>query len=192
MALLVKVLISVFTVAAVTSSVAARRVNITVLDNCKDLDPHEKPSAYLTAVDYHIDEGGYCDIVHGNVAITTVDPEPLLLNMTLFKCEELGMKEPCLGSPTYHIESLDCERIMNDTSGPWHMFSSGMDSGQCGDLIGHFPLSFARLRLEYLMKYLDVYDALWNTFRLKMYFESTRDNVVRGCLELDFELLPLD
>lgn len=188
---LAKIVISVFAVAAVASSVAARRVNITLLDNCQDLDPHEKPTAYLTTIDYHIDEGGYCDIVHGNVAVTSVDTDPLELNMTLYKCEEPGMKTPCMESPTYHIESLDCERLMNDTSGPWHMFTSGMDEGQCGDLIGNFPLSFARLRLEYLMKYLDVYDASWNTFRLKMYFESTRDKIIRGCIELDFELMAL-
>lgn len=169
-------------------SATARRVNITYLDNCQDMGG-EQPLAYLTHVDYHIDEDQLCDMVHAGLKITTVDTEPLLLKMTLFKCEDAGMPNSCKENPMVHEEFLDCHRLLHDDSGPWHMFTSAMDEGQCGDVIGEFPLSFARLRLEYLIKYLDVYDAAWNTFRLEMYFKSTKENAMRGCAELDFVLL---
>lgn len=166
----------------------ARRVNITYLDNCQDMG-NEEPLVYLTHVDYHIDEEQMCDMVHAGLKVTTIDTEPTLLTMTLFKCEEAKMTTSCKENPVVHEELLDCYRLLHDDSGPWHMFTSAMDEGQCGDQIGVFPLSFARLRLEHLMKYLDVYDATWNTFRLEMYFKSTKENAMRGCGELDFVLM---
>lgn len=174
------------------STVSARRVNITFLDNCSDLGD-EKPVVYLYNVKYHIDsEDGLCDIVHTHLNITTLDPDPLELEMTLYKCTESNMEEPCKNNPTVHEELLTCERLMNDDSGPWHMFTSVMeDDLKCGKKMGEFELSFARLRLEHLMKYLDVYDAEFNTFRLKMYFKSVKEQALRGCGELDFALLPL-
>lgn len=169
------------------SPTSARRVNITYLDNCKDEDS-KKAAVFVRDIDYHVLEDGSCDIVHCKVEITTLDPEPLNLLMTLFKCSQTDMGAPCQANPTNHEEMLNCDRLMNDDSGPWHMFTSAMEGGQCGDKIGVFGMSFARLRLEHLMKYLDVYDANYNTFRLKMNFMSTMTNQVRGCGELDFTL----
>lgn len=170
-----------------SSLVSARQINITYLENCKDVDSHTA-TAYLREVDYHITEDGTCDIVHCKVEFTTLDTEPYALVMSLFKCPEAFMKTSCLDNPTIHEELLDCERLMNDDSGPWHMFSSALDGGQCGDQIGMFEMNFARLRLEHLIKYLDVYDANFNTFRLKMNFKSTLTGQVRGCADLDFTL----
>lgn len=174
------------------SSVSARLINITYLNNCQDLGD-EKPTVYVTDVDYHISEtDGLCDMVHTTLHITTLDPEPLELDMTLYKCEESNMKEPCVANPTVHGELLDCERLKNDDSGPWHMFTSVMDDEyKCGNKLGELKLEFARLKLEHLIKYLDVYDANFNTFRLKMYFKSTATNALRGCGEIDFTLLPM-
>lgn len=169
------------------SPVSARRVNITYLGNCQDLDT-SAATVFLRDVDYHLADDGTCDIVHGKLDVTTVDADPIELVMTLFKCPEANMATACSLNPTVHEELLNCDRLMNDDSGPWHMFTSAMDDGQCGDKIGLFTLSFARLRLEHLMKYLDVYDADYNTFRLKMFFKSTMTNTVRGCGELDFTL----
>lgn len=173
------------------SKVSGRQVNITYLGNCQDIDVKGEATVFLRNVDYHITDDGTCDIVHGQLDITTVDAEPVELVMSLFKCQEKNMATPCTLNPTVHEELLNCDRLMNDDSGPWHMFTSAMDDGQCGDKIGLFVLSFARLRLEHLMKYLDVYDADYNTFRLKMLFTSTLTNTVRGCGELDFSLLAL-
>lgn len=169
------------------SSVAARQVNITYLDNCVGEDSHTA-TVFLRDVVYHILEDGSCDIVHSRVDIQTVDADPYELVMTLYKCEQSNMKEPCLDNPTVHEEMLNCDRLMNDASGPWHMFTSAMEGGQCGDVVGIFEMSFARLKLEHLIKYLDVYDANFNTFRLKMYFKSTLTQQLRGCGELDFTL----
>lgn len=170
------------------STVSARNINITMLANCRDMATD--PVAYFTAVDYHYsDEDGLCDQVHADVVITTRDPSPLNLYMTLFKCEEKGMTVPCEQNPTEHEELMTCERLMNDDSGPWHMFTSVMeDDFKCGRKMGTIKLEFARLRLEHLMKYLDVYDSKYNSFSLKMNFFSTSTNLVRGCGELDFTL----
>lgn len=174
------------------SSVSARRINITMLDNCRDLGD-EKPQAYLTKVSYHIDpEDGLCDKVHCTLKIETLDSSDLELFIELFKCEGIGMDTPCNDAPTTHTELLTCERLMNDDSGPWHMFTSVMeDDTKCGKKTGEFELEFMRLRLEHLVKYLDVYDSTYNTFRLKMYFKSTGTNALRGCGELDFTLLAI-
>lgn len=166
----------------------ARQVNITYLDNCPGAGANGDATVYVTDVNYHFMEDGTCDIVHSMIHITTVDTEPIALEMTLYKCPGLNLNGPCLESPTVHEELLDCDRLMNDDSGPWHMLTSAMDDGQCGDKTGSFPMNFARFKLEYLMKYLDVYDANFNTFRLKMNFKSTLTNTLRGCGELDFTL----
>ena len=168
-------------------SAYGRLVNITTLDNCQD-EPSNTATVFVRDVSYHVTEDGTCDIVHCSIDVTTVDTEPLELEMTLFKCPERGMTGPCLANPTKHDELLDCDRLMNDDSGPWHMFTSAMEDGQCGDKVGVFGMSFARFKLEYLMKYLDVYDASFNTFRLKMKFMSTQTKRMRGCGELDFTL----
>lgn len=173
-------------ICALLNSASARQVNITYLNNCKDQDSHTA-TAYLRDVDYHITDDGTCDIVHSKVEITTVDTEPYMLVMTLYKCPGY-LTTPCLDSPTTHEELLDCDRLMNDDSGPWHMFTSAMEGGQCGDAVGMFGMSFARLKLEHLIKYLDVYDANYNSFRLKMNFKSTSTGQVRGCGDLDFTL----
>lgn len=171
------------------STVSARNINITLLDNCRDL-VDESPVVYITDVSYHIaEEDGLCDKVHTTIAVTTRDPSPLLLIMTLYKCEEVNMEGPCLSNPTIHEEILTCERLMSDYDGPWGMFTTVMeDEFKCGRRIGEMQLEFARLRVEHLLKYLDVYDATYNTFRLKMYFQSTSTEKVRGCGELDFTL----
>lgn len=174
-----------------STSVFARTVNITFLDNCSDLD-NEKPTAYLDKVDYHYADGdGTCDQVHGDLHVITVDEEPLELFMTLFKCDDPNMGSNCRDNPDNHEELLDCHRLMNDDSGPWHMFTSAMEEGQCGDKVGVFTLTFARLRLEHLIKYLDVYDKSFHSFRLRMYFKSTMTKSLRGCAELDFQLLSM-
>lgn len=173
------------------SSVSARLVNISYLNNCQDLGD-EKPVVYVTEVGYHIDDAGYCDSVKMTLKITTLDPEPIEMIMTLFKCEGEDMGSLCRDNPTEHTEMLTCDRLLNDDSGPWHMFTSVMEADQvCGKQVGEFELQFARLRLEHLMKYLDVYDSTFKSFRLKMYFKSTMTNELRGCAELDFNLLPI-
>lgn len=51
------------------SSVSARLINITYLNNCQDLGD-EKPTVYVTDVDYHISEtDGLCDMVHTRLCI---------------------------------------------------------------------------------------------------------------------------
>lgn len=181
--------LAVFACCALTT-VSARRVNITFLDNCQD-HMDKNPTAFVQDVSYHFEEDGTCDQVHTDLHVITVDEEPLELILTLYKCEQLGMGTACVDNPVVHEELLDCHRLLHDDSGPWHMFTSSMKEGQCGDKIGVFQLSFARLRLEYLMKYLDVYDSNFHTFRLQMYFKSTLTKSLRGCGELDFELLPV-
>lgn len=159
------------------------------MGNCQDVS--EEPAVYFGDVTYHISEvDGLCDQAHIALIITTIDPAPLQMTMTLFKCEESNMAGPCLGNPTMHEELLDCERLKNDDSGPWHMFTSVMeDDYTCGLKNGEIQLEFARLKLEHLIKYLDVYDKTFNTFRLKMYFKSTSTDSLRGCGELDFSLV---
>lgn len=172
------------------SCVSARRINITMLDNCRDMT--ELPAAYLQNVSYHYDpEDGLCDQVHGDIVITTLDMDNFELIMTLYKCEEKNLDTLCTSNSVTHIEVLDCHRLMNDDSGPWHMFTQAMEGGQCGEEIGVFGMTFARLRVEHLMKYLDIYDATYNSFRLVMNFMSTSNLKTRGCGELDFTLLEM-
>lgn len=172
-------------------SVSARLINITYLNNCQDMT--EQPVVYVKDIEYHISEAdGTCDMVHTTLMITTRDPSPLMLTMTLYKCEDSNMATSCMGSPTEHEELLDCDRLKNDDSGPWHMFTNAMpEEYKCGNKEGELKLDFARLKLEHLIKYLDVYDKTYNTFRLKMNFISTGTNSLRGCGELDFALLPI-
>lgn len=175
-----------------SQSVSARLINITYMGNCQDMGG-EVPTVFVTDVDYHISEvDGTCDKVHTTMKITTNDPSPLVLTLTLYKCEASKMNGPCLNNPSDHEEYLTCERLKNDDSGPWHMFTSAMPKGyECGDKEGEFKLEFARLRLEHLIKYLDVYDSNMNTFRLKMLVRNSGTNILRGCGELDFALLAM-
>lgn len=172
------------------SSIDARRINITNLDNCRHL-VDERAVVYATKVDYHVsEEDGLCDQVHMRLKIETVDPADLHLMMTLYKCEEATPAEFCSSNPTFHEEYLDCTRLIEDDTGPWHMFTSAMDPDYtCGKKSGEIEMTFMRFKLEHLMKYLDIYDSSYSHFRLKMYFKSTGTNALRACGDLDFSLL---
>lgn len=116
------------------SHTSARLINITYLDNCHD-DHSPGSTVFVRNVDYHYGDDGMCDMVHADLDVQTVDMEPLELVMTLYKCTEIEKIDSCFENPTYHDELLDCERLTNDSSGPWHMITAAMDDGKCGEKV---------------------------------------------------------
>lgn len=167
--------------------VAARHVNISLLANCDDTIDHAP--VYLTKVWYEMGPENLCDTIHATFHVATIDLAPNELSMVLYKCPGGHIEDPCFDNPTEHVEHLDCDRFVNDDTGPWHMFSSSMSGSHCGDEMGDFELNTSRLRIEYLIKYLDIHDDDYHRFRLRMYFRSTGTDEARGCAHVDFYLV---
>lgn len=164
----------------------ARHINITFFDNCPDTNA----PVSVRDIKYHFsDEDGLCDRVHATVDIATIDTEPYLLNMTLYRCADVNLVEPCLSDPMSFTELLDCDRLWNDENGPWSMIAYSMDGGVCGDATGVFSMTFARLKVEHLMAYLDIHDDTYNFFKMKLDFQSTLTSETRACSEWDFALI---
>lgn len=161
-------------------------MNITSLDNCPDTG--KSAPVHLTEVTYEINkETNLCEAVHGKFFVETVDTDAKDLIITFYKCE--GGSGPCTENAQEHEEHLHCERFKTDDSGPWHMFSSSMSGSQCGEETGSFELNYSILKLKYLIKYLDLEGSKFNRFSLRMYFYKKDKNLVRGCGNIDFNLV---
>lgn len=171
----------------VQATVAARVINITHLFNCEDT-AFDAP-VHLTEITYELDADKLCDTVHGKFDVKSVDTMPKELLMVLYMCEGGSIEEPCLQNPTEHSETIDCERFVTDDSGPWHMFAVGMKGTKCAEEVGSFELFYSRLKLDHLIKYLDIHDDQYTRFRLRMYFGSQQTGMARGCANVDFNLV---
>lgn len=167
----------------------ARRVNLTLLDNCEEVG--RTAPVDLTSVRYEINpESGLCDVMHGEFTVQTVDTGSNDLEMTLFRCPA-DAPMPCTMNPVVHKEYLNCKRFVEDSSGPWHMFSESMSGSKCGEEAGQFTLDYSSLKIEHLINYLDITDDQFSKFQLKMNFVSETTGQPRGCGTVHFDLVQL-
>ena len=166
----------------------ARVLNITNLENCQEFG--DQAVVALTTVNYHIDPATQvCDTVHGEFEVKSADVKPRILTMTLYKCPDHTLNEVCLSNPTSHEETLGCDRMLGDDSGPWAMFSKAIAGSNCGSKVGVFNMDYSVLSLDHLINYLDIHDNEFGRYRMRMHFHSTQTDSLRACLNLDFKLL---
>lgn len=162
-------------------------VNLTSLTACDD--PGMDPAGYITESRPEINpDNGLIVAFHAKFNFTRVLSGPRTLRMTFFKCAKDTMG-PCNENPTVHEEVLDCLRFTEDASGPWHMFSTAMSGSKCGDVVGQFTLDFSALKIDHLVKYLDVDDEQFRRFRLKTHFIDIDSGDDVGCNDIQFDLL---
>lgn len=161
-------------------------VNLTGLSNCADEGLN--PVAFLTEVRQEINpDNGICDAIHGKYNFTKVVPGTRVMQITVYKCP-MEPKGPCTENPTFHEELLDCNRLLEDDSGPWHMYTSAMSGSKCGEEIGEFTLDYSSLRIDHLVKYLDIDDDVYRRFSMRTHtFLETKEVV--ACVDMDFDLL---
>lgn len=166
----------------------ARLLNITNMENCQEYK--DAAVVQLKTVKFHVDPAtGVCDTVHGDFVVKAGDDMPRILIMTLFKCPDPMSSEICLSNPTKHEETLGCDRLTGDDSGPWAMFSEAIKNANCGKNAGVFSLDYSTLSLNNLMNYLDIHDSDFGRYRMRMYFHSTQTDSIRACLDVDFKLI---
>lgn len=164
-----------------------RQLNITNLENCQELD--QEAVVRLKTISYHVvPETGVCDTVHGELEVKSADYKPRLLTITLYKCSDPQSSEVCLENAAFHEETLGCDRLIGDDSGPWAMFSDSIIRSNCGKSTGVFSVDYSTLKLHNLIYYLDTGHAEFSRFRLRMHFWSTQTNSLRACVDLDFKL----
>lgn len=110
--------------------------------------------------------------------------------MKVFKCpaDSVG---PCTSNPIVHQELVDCKRFIEDDSGPWHMFSSSMSGSKCGEAMGEFTFDFSSLKMEYLVKYLDLDDRSYSRFHIQMDVIDAITNELWSCGDMHFDLVDI-
>lgn len=184
----VKILACVLVGIFVNTCSANRVLNLTNLENCKEFG--DEPTVLLKGVTYHvIPETGISDTVHGEFIVKSGEHFERKLTLTLFKCSANPQAtEHCQENPTYHEEILSCDRLIGDSSGPWAMFSEAIAGANCGKDEGVFSMDYSTLKLDNIIKYLDIYDSEFGRFRMRMHFWSVRGNSLRACTDLDFTL----
>lgn len=167
---------------------ALHLVNLTGLSNCGG--DGLKPSVYLTEVwpEFNPDNE-LCVAMHGTYHWTKVMTGPRLLQMVFYRCPK-DSEVPCEENPIYHEEILDCNRFMDDSSGPWHMYSSAMETGsKCGESLGEFALDFSSLKIDHLVNYLHIDDEEYSRFRIRTKFLDAESKEMVACANIDFDLL---
>lgn len=168
-------------------STEARTVNLTHLDNC--LQHGQSRNAHLISVSYELDaDTGICNTIHAKFNVTEIDTNPRIWKMTIFKCpaDTTGF---CNSNPTTHEELVDCKRFIEDDSGPWHMFSSSMSGSKCGEAIGTFSLDYSSLKLDHLVKYLDLDNRDYSRFRIEMDVLDAYSRETWTCGDMHFDLV---
>lgn len=177
------------TISTLTATAQADRLlSITNLENCKEFV--DEIVVKLETIEYHTDPAtGARDTVHGDFSVKSGVHGDRVLTMTLYKCPDPSSNEPCFSNPTVHQETLGCERLTKDDSGPWAMFSSAIAGANCGKDAGVFSLDYSTLKLNNIINYLDIHDDEFGRFRMRMYFHSAETNSIRACSDLDFKLL---
>lgn len=167
---------------------AVRRVNITKLDNCA---AGSSAPMHLTELSLGTDPiTGLCDTVHGKFVVSAVDTSPKLWIMTIYKCPA-DTKGPCNDNEVVHEEEMDCRRFLEDTSGPWSMFSGAMSGSKCGEEVGSFSLDYSILKLDHLINYLDTDHDQLTKFRFEMDFLRKDNRALWACGSLEFNLVDL-
>lgn len=173
-----------------SAATAERLVNLTHLDNCEEHG--QTKTAHLTSVSYEINSNtGMCNTIHGKFRVKNIDTNPRILIIKFFKCPADNMG-PCNSNPIVHEESMDCKRFVEDDSGPWHMFSSSMSGSKCGEAAGDFTLDYSSLKLEHLVKYLDLNDRTYSRFRLVMDYIDAKTRETWGCSDIHFDLVDIN
>lgn len=163
-------------------------LTITNLENCQEYG--DAAAVTMTTVEYHKDPvTGTSPTVHGTFLVKSGDFKPRILTITLYKCKDPASNEPCQENPVVYEETLDCDRLIGDDSGPWAMFSRAIARSNCGQSTGEFSMDYSTMKLQHLMKYLDIHDNEWGRYRLRIYFHSTQTNSIRACFDLDFKLV---
>lgn len=163
--------------------------NLTALANCEDESLN--PLAYFIEVRPEIDpDTGICIAMHAVYNWTKLATGPRLLQIDLYKCrKDLESQGPCLDNPTHYEELLDCKRLVEDSSGPWHMYTSSMEGSKCGEEIGVFKMDYSILKIDHLVNYLDIDDDQYRRFRIRTHFVDLDSRDVVACVYFDFDLL---
>lgn len=140
---------------------------------------------------YERNDKGFTDILHGKYHVhVKADHKDTELIMTIFKCPK-GTTGTCKENPKEFIEKIDCERFLNDQSGPWYMFAPAMDTKNiCAETDGTFEFFRAHLSGKYLEKYMTVEEG---SYRIRMLYHLPGESMdlknLRGCIEIDFDVV---
>lgn len=184
-----KILLSLSVLLCLGYATEARHVNLTKLDNC--VESGRTAPVHLTSVTYELNPAsGVIDVIHAQYSVKTPDLADNHLIMRLYKCPA-DFVGTCNLNPTIHEEPMPCERFVQDSTGPWHMFSSSMSGSKCGDEVGDFTLDYSSLKTENLIKYLDIHDDQYSRFHLEMDFISQSTMKSRGCGAVEFDIVAL-
>lgn len=162
-------------------------VNLTSLTTCDDYGMD--PKAFITEVRHELaPDSGLCIALHATYNWTKVTTGAWLVKMLVFKCP-VDTTGRCSDNSDAFEEILDCQRFKEDSSGPWHMYSSSMSGSKCGESIGIFTMDFSSLKIEHLVNYLDIDDEQFRRFRIKAHFIHMESNDTIGCNNIEFDLL---
>ncbi|XP_055597591.1 uncharacterized protein LOC129747406 [Uranotaenia lowii] len=168
------------------------RTNLTMFGNCRDMDlAYEKAPVSISKVSYDRDPDGVCNTMHVEYDIReSSEDEHFELVLTSYQCP-LGVTELCKDNPQEFVESMHCDRLHSDDSGPWHMLTSAMTNGdRCGRVQGHFNIDAAVLKIKYLDKYIEMGKG---SYRVRMLFHVANTDMstknMKGCCEMDFDVI---
>lgn len=165
---------------------AARHVNITHFDNCEEFG--KTVPMYFTDVSHWVDNAtGVFNTVHGNLNVT-IPSMAGIYAMTISKCGQ-NTTGACTSNSVVVEEPIDCERFRHDDSGPWHMFSSSNANSTCFEKAGIYSIDYTSLKLEHLVRYLDIHDDEFPRFRIRIHFITPKTRQTLACFNMDFYIL---
>lgn len=132
----------------------------------------------------------FVDTISGEflVHITANHAETELV-MAFYKCAK-GSTGVCNENESQFVEQVNCQRFLEDDTGPWHMFAPAMDERNvCAEIQGQYRITNATLYQKHLEKYMKIEQG---HYRVKALYHLPGEDFsirnLRGCVELDFDI----